>query len=144
ALYNASGGVIDLGESSVEQYRSDLISRVKAPSPSCHRVAVISLKGGVGKTTVSMSIGATLAAHRGDRIIAVDANPDRGTLSDKVPLQTDATVRDLLNVVEPLLRYSDVRRFTSQSPDRLEILASERDPAVSDEFSETDYRRVAA
>ena len=58
---------------------------------------MLSLKGGVGKTTATVGLGATLASMRGDRVIAVDANPDRGTLSDKVRLETAATVRDLLN-----------------------------------------------
>ena len=43
-----------------------------------HRVAVVSLKGGVGKTTTTVGLGAMLASLRGDRVIAVDANPDRG------------------------------------------------------------------
>ena len=88
-------------------------------------------------------LGATLASLRGDRIIAVDANPDRGTLSDKVRLETSATVRDLLNEREQIHRYADVRAFTSQAPSRLEVLASDRDPAVSVAFSEEDYYDVA-
>jgi MinD-like ATPase involved in chromosome partitioning or flagellar assembly len=39
-------------------------------------------------------------------------------------------------------RYSDVRAYTSQGPSRLEVLASEQDPAVSEAFSEEDYRRT--
>lgn len=37
-------------------------------------------------------------------------------------------------------RYSDVRVHSSQAPSRLEVLASEQDPAVSEGFSESDYR----
>jgi MinD-like ATPase involved in chromosome partitioning or flagellar assembly len=110
----------------------------------CYRIAVISLKGGVGKTTMAVCLGATLASLRGDRVIAVDANPDRGTLSGKIPLETVATVRNLLNDVDRIRHYFDVRRYTSQSADRLEVLASEGDPAVSIAFSEEDYRTVAA
>ena len=78
--------------------RRDLINRVRTPvAGGHHRVAVLSLKGGVGKTTTAVGLGATLATLRGDRVIAVDANPDRGTLSDKVRLETAATIRDLLN-----------------------------------------------
>jgi MinD-like ATPase involved in chromosome partitioning or flagellar assembly len=77
-------------------------------------------------------------------VIAVDANPDRGTLSGKIALETVATVRNLLNDVGSIHHYFDVRRYTSQSPDRLEVLASESDPAVSTAFSEADYRTVAA
>ncbi|MBV8930799.1 MAG: MinD/ParA family protein, partial [Mycobacteriaceae bacterium] len=79
------------------------------------------------------------ASIRGDRVVAVDANPDRGTLSQKVPLQTPATVRHLLRDAEGIQRYSDVRGYTSQGPSRLEVLASESDPAVSEAFSSDDY-----
>jgi MinD-like ATPase involved in chromosome partitioning or flagellar assembly len=98
----------------------------------------------VGKTTATVGLGATLASLRGDRVIAVDGNPDRGTLSDKVHLQTPATIRDLLNERAMIARYADVRAFTSQAPSRLEILASDRDPAVSVAFSADDYRAVTA
>src|SRR5262249_8803386 len=78
---------------------------------------------------------------RGDRVIAVDANPDFGTLGQRGPNQTRSTVRNLLSDGE-ILRYPDMRRHTSQSTNRLEILVSERDPAVSEAFSEGDYRAV--
>lgn len=51
-------------------------------------------------------------------------------------------MRDLIAVADRIERYSDVRAHTSQAPSRLEVLASERDPAVSEAFSEDDYRRV--
>lgn len=125
------------------EWRRQLIAQATMPVRGCYRIAVISLKGGVGKTTSTVCIGATLASLRGDRVIAVDANPDRGTLSGKIPLQTTATVRNLLNDADRIQSYSDVRRYTSQSPDRLEVLASETDPSVSLAFGEEDYRRVA-
>ena len=103
---------------------------------------MLSLKGGVGKTTVTATLGATLASVRGDRVIAVDANPDRGTLSQKVPLETPATVRHLLRDAEGIEAYSDVRAYTSQGESRLEVLASESDPAVSEAFSSDDYTRT--
>ena len=72
----------------------------------------------------------------------MDANPDRGTLSQKIPLETSATVRHLLRDAQRVRRYTDVRAYTSQGPSRLEVLASEQDPAVSEAFSEDDYRRT--
>jgi MinD-like ATPase involved in chromosome partitioning or flagellar assembly len=57
-------------------------------------------------------------------------------------LQTPATVRHLLRDAEGIERYSDVRAYTSQGPSRLEVLASESDPAVSEAFSCEDYRRT--
>lgn len=140
AVFAASGGTVNLGESSAELQRRELISRVNQPLNGCYKIAMLSLKGGVGKTTVTATLGSTLASLRGDRVIGVDANPDRGTLAQKIPLETAATVRHLLRDADRIRRYSDIRSYTSQGPSRLEILASEQDPAVSEAFSEADYR----
>jgi len=51
-------------------------------------------------------------------------------------------VRHLLRDADRIHRHSDIRAYTSQGPSRLEILASEQDPAVSEAFSEADYRRT--
>src|SRR6185295_10563138 len=144
SVYRASGGLLRFGESAAEMRRRDLINRVRTPvAGGHHRVAVLSLKGGVGKTTTAVGLGATLATLRGDRVVAVDANPDRGTLSDKVRLETAATIRDLLNERDQVSRYADVRAFTSQAPSRLEVLASDRDPGVSVAFGADDYSDAA-
>jgi MinD-like ATPase involved in chromosome partitioning or flagellar assembly len=143
-VYQATGGLMRVPASAAELRRRDMINRVRTPvAGGHHRVAVLSLKGGVGKTTTTVGLGSTLASLRGDRVIAVDANPDRGTLSDKVRLETAATVRDLLNERGQISRYADVRAFTSQAPSRLEVLASDRDPTVSVAFSDQDYSMVA-
>ncbi|MFG3437719.1 AAA family ATPase [Nonomuraea sp. NPDC047897] len=143
-VYKASGGWIKPGEPPEVRRRRELISRARTPvATGHHRVAVLSLKGGVGKTTTTVGLGATLAQMRGDRVIAIDANPDRGTLSDKLHLETSATVRDLLNERDQVKRYVDIRAFTSQAPSRLEVLASDRDPSVSEAFSGADYQAVS-
>jgi len=76
-------------------------------------VAVISLKGGVGKTTTVSGLGATLASIRGDRVVAVDANPDAGTLGARLRRESARTVRDLVDDLAEMRTYSDVRRYTS-------------------------------
>jgi MinD-like ATPase involved in chromosome partitioning or flagellar assembly len=140
-LHRWSGGAVNPGESAAESTSRVLADRVNQPVRGSYSIAVLSLKGGVGKTTTTIGLGATLSSLRGDRVIAVDANPDFGTLAQRGPNQTRSTVRDLL-ADGGILRYSDIRRHTSQSSNRLEILASERDPAVSEAFSDEDYRAV--
>ncbi len=130
------------GESGDESRRQDMVDRIRQPIGGDYRIAVLSLKGGVGKTTTTVGLGSTFASLRGDCVIAVDANPDFGTLAQRVPQQTHSTVRDLLAAAPRIERYSDVRAHTSQASSRLEVLASERDPAVSEAFSESDYRQV--
>ena len=138
-LYVLSGQLINVGESPRTIRFNDLVVQVNRPLQGCHRIAVLSLKGGVGKTTITATLGATFASIRGDRVVAVDANPDRGTLNQKVPMETSATVRHLLRDADGIQRYSDVRSYTNQGPSRLEVLASDSDPAVSEAFSAEDY-----
>ncbi|GAC1398424.1 MAG: MinD/ParA family protein [Mycobacterium sp.] len=143
-LYLASFKQINIGESPKVSQHNTLVTQVQRPLRGCYRIALLSLKGGVGKTTITATLGATFASLRGDRVVAVDANPDRGTLSQKVPLETPATVRHLLRDAEGIQAYSDVRGYTSQGPSRLEVLASDSDPAVSEAFSSDDYTRSLA
>ncbi|WP_156212682.1 MinD/ParA family ATP-binding protein [Lentzea aerocolonigenes] len=144
SLHSMTGGAVNLGESAADIRRRELIARINQPLRGCYKIAMLSLKGGVGKTTTTTTLGSTFSSLRGDRVIAVDANPDRGTLALKIPRETTATVRHLLRDAPRITKYSDVRAYTSQSPARLEVLASEQDPAVSEAFSEDDYRRTVA
>jgi MinD-like ATPase involved in chromosome partitioning or flagellar assembly len=141
-LYRASFRLINVGDSPRVAHRNSLAARVNRPLAGCYRIAVLSLKGGVGKTTITATLGGTFASIRGDRVVAVDANPDRGTLSAKVPAETPATVRHLLRDADRVERYMDMRGYTSQGSSRLEVLASDNDPAVSQAFSAEDYTRT--
>ena len=138
-IHRASGGIVNPGESERDIVVKALVERINQPVHGEYSIAVLSMKGGVGKTTVTVGVGLTFAALRGDRVIALDANPDFGTLAQRGPIETRCTVRDLL-LDNNISCYSDIRRYTSQGPSRLEILASERDPAVSEGFSEAEYR----
>ncbi|AZZ81269.1 ATPase [Gordonia alkanivorans] len=141
AVHTMSAGAINPGESQGDIAYQQLLERVNRPVRGDYRIAVLSLKGGVGKTTTTVGLGSTFASLRGDRVIAVDANPDLGTLGQRIPQQTRSTVRDLL-ADQNVYRYSDVRAHTSQAPSRLEVLASERDPAMAEAFNEDEYRGV--
>ncbi|MEU1215992.1 SCO5717 family growth-regulating ATPase [Streptomyces sp. NPDC005790] len=131
-----------LGGKKEEIERQRKLDLIRTPVLSCYRIAVISLKGGVGKTTTTTALGSTLATERQDKILAIDANPDAGTLGRRVRRETGATIRDLVQAIPYLNSYMDIRRFTSQAPSGLEILANDVDPAVSTAFNDEDYRRA--
>ena len=141
AVQSASGGLINVGDSRRERFRQLLTQRASIPIRGDFRVAVLSLKGGVGKTTTTAALGATLAALRGDRVIAVDASPEIGTLALRGPNSTQSSARTLLR--DKLInRYSDVREHTSQTTSRLEILASEQNPANTQPLSGEQYSEL--
>jgi MinD-like ATPase involved in chromosome partitioning or flagellar assembly len=142
-VYQVSGGRLRPPPGPAERARHELQARISAPVAGCQRIAVVALKGGVGKTTTTACLGAVFAEHRGDRVVAVDANPDPGTLGYRIRRDTARTARDLLANVDKLERYSDVRAYASQTDLRLEVIASEADPARDVAFGEEDYRELA-
>lgn len=144
AVHAATGGRLNPGDSRRDRERSDLLAQIRQPIVGDFRIAVLSIKGGVGKTTTTLGLGSILAMMRSDRVIAVDANPDRGTLAERVSdSSTSSTVRDLLADTR-VSRYADVREHTRMSSSRLEVLASEQEPEVSEVFGEADYRQAVA
>ena len=50
----------------------ELITRVNKPLHGCYKIAMLSLKGGVGKTTVTATLGATFASLRGADLNGAD------------------------------------------------------------------------
>ena len=142
-LYALTGRRINLGPSAGDAARDELVARARTPAATGRRrIAMISLKGGVGKTTTTVMLGHTLAGVRGDNVIAIDANPDAGNLANRIRRESSLSARDLLNATDSLDRYADVRGYTSQAGSRLEVLAGEADPALSEAFSASDYEQV--
>lgn len=121
--------------------QEELIRTLDAPLYG-HRITVSSLKGGVGKTTSVVGLGTALAIHRRDTVTALDANPHRGNLSERLGEEHLTTVRNLLENLETIRSVSDYRRFTSQSRARFEVIASEKDPDKQKGFTRADYEQV--
>lgn len=138
AVYAASGHLINPGPGPTEIRRSALRDRVTAPLRSSYRVATISIKGGVGKTTVTACSGFALAEFRGDQVAVVDANPDAGTLADRLTGETSVTIRDLLANLDDVSNLTSVQGYMSLAG-RLKILASDQDPAISESLGGDEY-----
>jgi putative peptide zinc metalloprotease protein len=143
AVFSATSGAINPGASSAERNRAAILERVTAPIVGSRRVVVMSRKGGVGKTTITLALGSTFAMLRGDRVVALDANPDAGNLARRVARPCPRTITDVLNEMELISSYSDLRRFTAQAPEsRLEVLASDDDPRIGLALNRQAYHRV--
>jgi putative peptide zinc metalloprotease protein len=139
AVFRVTGGKVNPGLSAAEQRRRALVAAVKTPVAGSRRIAVISRKGGVGKTTTTLMLGHTFATWRGDRVVALDGNPDAGSLGYRVPRETRATVTDLLDDAHRITRYADIRGYTSQAPTRLEVIASDDDPHITSAIGREEY-----
>ena len=82
-VHSVTRGRINPGGSRQELEQQQLFDAIRAPLRGDYRIAVMSLKGGVGKTTTTVALGGVFAQTRGDRVIAIDANPDLGTLAQR-------------------------------------------------------------
>lgn len=143
-LYQVSGHLINLGDSKKTRKRKDLTHRIAKPfAGSARFVPVLTRKGGVGKTTVSILLGMALADARDDRVIAVDANPDQGTLHDRLRGNTEYTVRDVIHRAADVSGFTEFSTLVARDETRLDVLASDSDPAVTKAFNDSDYRVVA-
>jgi MinD-like ATPase involved in chromosome partitioning or flagellar assembly len=144
-VYSLSGGRINLGDGKRARARKELTHRIAEPLTGGARfVPVLSRKGGVGKTTITTVLGMALADARDDRVIAIDANPDRGTLAERITRSSGKTVRDLVRMKDQVDGYNDVSTVVARDETRLDVLASDADPNVSEAFSDRDYEDVAA
>lgn len=141
ALYKASFGGINPGISKEQAERNALLERVRTPIHGCHKIAVVSLKGGIGKTTTTSCLGLTLAHYRGDRVVALDANPDAGTLAERLTGVTDVSVRTMLDNLDSIRSFTDISQYMSLAG-RLQVLASDQDAEISEAFDAEQYRAV--
>ena len=95
-------------------------------------VATVSPKGGCGKTTSTFLTGNVLASHLRLRVLAVDLNPDFGTLAELAPDRTRAPLSlvDLLRDKQDIASPGELRSYVSRLPSGLHLLAAPPDPAV--------------
>ncbi|MGV3712775.1 nucleotide-binding protein, partial [Pseudolysinimonas sp.] len=143
-VYAASLHLVNLGDSAPVRARKELDARIARRFTDGPRfVPVLSRKGGVGKTTITTLLGMALADVRTDRVLAVDANPDRGTPADRVPKQTRSTVRDIVLHAPELGEPDDLATHLSRDVTGLDVAASDADPLLAEAFDEGGYNVVA-
>ena len=93
---------------------TELATSLQAPLTTGRRVAVASIRGGTGKSTVAAVLASLYAARRADSVLAADADPYEGSLSWRLGLSDPPALSELaprlvgghditLRALEPLL-----------------------------------------
>lgn len=147
ALYSLTGGGLNLGPSARQREEDELARRISRQLQGSYNTAVLSLKGGIGKTSTTVGVGLTLAEFRGDPPCAIDANPDSGDLVERAlgegiyQQQTPRTITDLLKNIESIDSLTALARYMHHAG-RLHLIAGEQDPEVSDSLTAEEYLRI--
>ena len=109
----------------------------------CATVAVVSPKGGVGKTTITALLGTLLAMLRRDRIVAVDCNPDYGSLGRALVPGHQVFVDDLLALLEdPRLTVPRLDAALGRAVHGLMVVPTPLDPERMARLDQAVYARV--
>jgi MinD-like ATPase involved in chromosome partitioning or flagellar assembly len=107
-------------------------------------ISVISPKGGVGKTTSTFLIGNVLSEYARMRVIAVDANPDFGTLAALAPddARSDMSLLELLDNRDRLTGSAEFAPYLSRVPSGLHLAGAPRDAESMAALNPTLYREL--
>ncbi|WP_124713180.1 hypothetical protein [Mycolicibacterium nivoides] len=148
AVYVGSGHVVNLGAGPAERLQLERQAQIAGNIPGNYQVAVLSIKGGVGKTRTTAGIGTVFATYRNEPVIAIDANPTYGALGRVVDPRATSTIREYFADGEEIAKrnytdtYPQSRARTGQNPQGLEVLAGNQNVAnplglTSDMFNTT-------
>jgi MinD-like ATPase involved in chromosome partitioning or flagellar assembly len=123
-VYIASFKLVNLGQSPDQRYQGELETKIRSPLRGTYKIGVLG-KGGVGKSTVSASVGSVFAELRqDDRVVAVDADTGFGKLGSRIdPAAADSYWE--LAADSELFRFSDVRSRVGNNKSGLFVLPGE-------------------
>ena len=142
-LYKATFGKVNIGPSPDEIRQAELEAKIKSVLRGHYKVGVMG-KGGVGKTTVSASIGSVFAELRqDDRVVAIDADTAFGKLGSRVDPKAQGSYWELASD-QHLETFADVRTRVGINAAGLFVLAGESTPARRRVLDPAIYREATS
>lgn len=121
-------------ESDEVRHRQD-IERIRQPLSGFWKVAVLNVKGGMGKTPTTIMLGNSFGQYRGGGVVLWDSNESKGTLSERAatsaaPNGGQPSVWDVLEhaseLAGPNAQSGALSHFLRKQPTMDEILASDQ------------------
>jgi Mrp family chromosome partitioning ATPase len=109
-------------------------------------IAVMSPTGGVGKTTCTFVLANLLATHLKLRVIAVDANPEFGTLAQLAPdgRRPAKGLAELLDDADRIHAVAELGPYLTRLPTGLHLLAAKHDPGDAARLGPHRYGELVA
>jgi MinD-like ATPase involved in chromosome partitioning or flagellar assembly len=126
--------------SSAESFDVDQLAtqQLLARLPGPRRISVVALKGGVGKTTLSVLLAGTIARARREPVLLFDTDPTFGSLVLRTGARPRIAVADVARLGDPG-SLERMRPFLAPSPDGVWVLPSGLDPEQSAALDADSY-----
>ncbi|QXJ24193.1 hypothetical protein AGRA3207_005467 [Actinomadura graeca] len=99
---------------------------IQHPVTTGRRIAVMGVRGGSGKSTVAALIASAYARHRDDRVLALDLDPELGTLPLRLGARAEHSLADLAEEDLGTATFEQVRPLLTALGDRLWALPATR------------------
>ncbi len=112
-----------VGSSAADEVRraADVESILSRAVPSLRQIAVTSIRGGAGKTTVAGLTATVIAQYRQDRVLAIDADSGLGSLPLRLGVGGDRSLHDL-SASRPRT-FEEASRFLTRTSGGLWVLS---------------------
>ncbi|MFE2327571.1 cobalamin biosynthesis protein CbiA [Streptomyces sp. NPDC059385] len=96
---------------------------LQQPVTTGRQIAVTSIRGGAGKSTVAALLGTTYAHYRQDPVLFVEADPALGSLPIRLGAESLRwTTGDIADIVEPQMSLLDITGYLVQLRDNAWLL----------------------
>jgi MinD-like ATPase involved in chromosome partitioning or flagellar assembly len=109
------------------------VDLMRRPVPSARRIAIASVRGGAGKTTMAALVATELARHRADRVLAADADAELGSLPLRLGVRPHLSLFDL--AAQNPTTFQEAEAFLTRTREGLYVLSSTRGGRIAGEFA---------
>ncbi|GLY74425.1 hypothetical protein Airi01_026920 [Actinoallomurus iriomotensis] len=133
-----------MGTAAADEIRrtADAAQILSRPVSSCRHIAVTSIRGGAGKTTIAGLTGTALAQYRKDRVLAVDADSGLGSLPLRLGLRIERSLHDLAE--SGPRSFEETASFLGRTADGLWVLSGTADGQITHELDLAKFKTVAS
>ncbi|MCX9193766.1 hypothetical protein C3Y87_20780 [Carbonactinospora thermoautotrophica] len=117
---------------------TQLAEKLRQPVTTCRRIAVLSMRGGAGKTTVAALVAIALAQSRVDKVLALDADPLLGSLALRVGTTSPTSIAQLGRTAPVFADFSEAEPHLGRTEHGLWVATgskkAETDPLDGDSY----------
>lgn len=128
-----------MGASAAQDARllSEVTAKLQLPVSTCRQIAVTSVRGGAGKTTVTALAASMAAKYRQDRVLTIDADTGLGSLPLRLGARAQLSLHELATA-QPA-SWDDSTRYLAQTSEGLWVLSGTTGGRLAEELEINKY-----